>query len=94
MAIMGEGRILVEGQPQALVDKLDGRLWSRMVGNDDVAELRSQLPIVSTRRVDGEIEIRMVSEARPEGDLEPVAPDLEDVYFATLLQHNMDVEVD
>ena len=94
MAIMGQGRILVEGQPQTLVDKLNGRLWSRMVGNDDVAGLRNKLPIVSTRRIAGEIEIRVVSENQPEGDLQPVAPNLEDVYFATLLQHGMDVEVD
>ena len=94
MAIMGQGRILVEGQPQTLVDKLNGRLWSRMVGNDDVAGLRNKLPIVSTRRIAGKIEIRVVSENQPEGDLQPVAPNLEDVYFATLLQHGMDVEVD
>lgn len=94
MAIMGQGRILVEGQPQTLVDKLNGRLWSRMIGNDDVAGLRNKLPIVSTRRIAGEIEIRVVSENQPEGDLQPVAPNLEDVYFATLLQHGMDVEVD
>jgi hypothetical protein len=65
-----------------------------MVGNDDVAGLRNKLPIVSTRRIAGEIEIRVVSENQPEGDLQPVAPNLEDVYFATLLQHGMDVEVD
>ncbi len=94
MAIMGQGRILVEGQPQTLVDKLNGRLWSRMIGNDDVAGLRNKLPIVSTRRIAGKIEIRVVSEKQPEGDLQPVAPNLEDVYFATLLQHGMDVEVD
>jgi ABC-type multidrug transport system ATPase subunit len=94
MAIMGQGRILVEGQPQTLVDKLNGRLWSRMVGNDDVAGLRNKLPIVSTRRIAGKIEIRVVSENQPEGDLQPVAPNLEDVYFATLLQHGMDLEVD
>ncbi|MEE8243483.1 MAG: ABC transporter ATP-binding protein [Pseudomonadales bacterium] len=94
MAIMGEGRILIEGQPQTLVDRLNGRLWRRMVGNEDVAGLRAHLPIVSTRRIAGEIEIRVVAESQPEGDLEAVAPNLEDVYFATLLQHGMDVEID
>ncbi|MCZ6659331.1 MAG: ABC transporter ATP-binding protein [Gammaproteobacteria bacterium] len=94
MAIMGEGRILIEGQPQTLVDRLNGRLWRRMVGNEDVAGLRARLPIVSTRRIAGEIEIRVVAESQPEGGLEPVTPNLEDVYFATLLQHGMDVDID
>ena len=52
------------------------------------------MPIVSTRRIAGEIEIRVVAESQPEGDLEAVTPNLEDVYFATLLQHGMDVEID
>lgn len=94
MAIMGEGRILVEGEPSALVGQLEGRLWHKIVGAAEAPALRQVLPIVSTRLIAGQVEIRVVSEQQPEGGLELVAPTLEDVYFATLLKHGLQVEFD
>jgi ABC-type multidrug transport system ATPase subunit len=94
MAIMGDGRILVEGEPQTLVDKLSGRLWSKRVGMDEAPVLRRSLPVVSTRLVGGQMEIRVVAEAEPEGGLVQVEPTLEDVYFATLLGNGLNVELD
>jgi len=89
MAIMGDGRILVEGEPAQLVAKLEGRLWRRLVPQADVADLKTRLPIVSTRMIAGRAEIRVVSEERPEV-MDPAEPDLEDVYFATLKSHGID----
>jgi len=89
MAIMGDGRILVEGEPVQLVAKLEGKLWRRLVAQADVAELKTRLPIVSTRMIAGQAEIRVVSDARPEA-MDPAEPDLEDVYFATLKAHGID----
>jgi ABC-2 type transport system ATP-binding protein len=93
MAIMGQGRILVQGEPRELVDRLVGRLWSKVVPADRAAELQRALPVVSTRLVAGQVEIRVVSEQQPEGDLAAARPSLEDVYFATLLQHGMSLEL-
>ena len=94
MAIMGDGRILVEGEPQRLIDKLSGRLWSKRVAASQVEVLRRTLPIVSTRLVAGEMEIRVVAETMPEADLSEVQPTLEDVYFATLRANGLSVEFD
>lgn len=94
MAIMGDGRILVDGEPSALVAKLAGRLWSKTVSLDEAPALRQALPVVSTRLVGGQMEIRVVAETAPEGGLAAVEPTLEDVYFATLLGHGLSVELD
>jgi len=94
MAIMGDGRILVEGEPQAMIDKLSGKLWSKQVSMDEAPVLRRTLPVVSTRLVSGRTEIRVVAEKAPEGGLTPVEPTLEDVYFATLLGQGLSVEFD
>ena len=93
MAIMAGGRILVEGEPAALIDKLAGRLWKQLVAPGDVAGLREHLPIVSTRLIAGRAEIRVVGGERPAG-LDPADPTLEDVYFATLAQHGVNVVLD
>ena len=93
MAILGNGRILVEGEPAALIAKLEGRLWKQMVAPAEVATLRERLPIVSTRLIGGRTEIRVVGAERPDS-LDPAEPTLEDVYFATLQQHGIDVALE
>jgi ABC-type multidrug transport system ATPase subunit len=89
MAIMGRGRILVDGEPAALVERLAGRLWKRLVAPAAVAELRRELPIVSTRMIAGQVEIRIVAATPPDGTL-AAEPTLEDVYFATLAENGID----
>ena len=94
MAIMGEGRILIEGDPQSLTEALNGKLWSKVIPTEQVATLPKSLPLVSTRMVAGKTEIRVVSAQQPEGEMTLASPTLEDVYFATLRQHNLQAELD
>jgi len=94
MAIMGEGRILVEGVPAELTGRLDGHLWHRVVAADSAARLKDELPVVSTRLIAGRVELRVVAEEAPAEEFEPVAPTLEDVYFATLRRHGLMAEID
>jgi ABC-type multidrug transport system ATPase subunit len=89
MAIMGRGRILIEGVPEALVDALRGRLWRRVVARERAEALRAELPLVSTRLVAGRVELRAVGATPPAAEFEPATPTLEDVYFATLLEHGL-----
>ena len=94
MAIMGEGRILVEDEPQLLMEKLKGKLWSKVIPTEQVAILHKSLPIVSTRMVAGQTEIRVVAQEQPDCDMALVSPTLEDVYFATLHQYNLQAELE
>lgn len=94
MAIMGEGRILVEDEPQLLMEKLKGKLWSKVIPTEQVATLQKSLPVVSTRMVAGQTEIRVVAHKPPDCDMALVSPTLEDVYFATLHQHNLQAELE
>ena len=94
MAIMGDGSILVTGEPTQLTEQLSGRLWHKIVSAAEAPVLRKALPVVSTRLIGGQVEIRVIAESAPEGGLEPATPTLEDVYFATLLKHGLQVELD
>ncbi|TDJ29526.1 MAG: ABC transporter ATP-binding protein [Gammaproteobacteria bacterium] len=94
MAIMGEGRILVEDEPRLLMEKLEGKLWSKVIPTEQVATLSKSLPVVSTRMVAGQTEIRVVSQDQPDCAMALVSPTLEDVYFATLHQHNLQAELE
>ena len=84
MAIMGNGRILLEGEPMALTQTLAGRLFSKICDHGEAASLAETLPVVSTRMVAGRSEVRVVGETTPGEDFEAVEPTLEDLYFYTL----------
>jgi ABC-type multidrug transport system ATPase subunit len=84
MAILAGGRVVLEGSPLHLIRQLDGRLWRKTVPKRAVDEYRRNLAVISTRLFAGETQLQVLSDARPESGFELVAPNLEDVYFATL----------
>lgn len=84
MAILAGGRVVLEGSPLRLIQQLDGRLWRKTVPKRTVDEYRRNLAVISTRLFAGETQLQVLSDARPESGFELVAPNLEDVYFATL----------
>lgn len=88
LAIMGQGRILQQGESRALIAQLRGKLWTTLVSRDEAAQLRQQHAVLSCRLRSGQMEVRAMAAEQPAG-MVAAAPDLEDVYFATLHQHGL-----
>jgi ABC-type multidrug transport system ATPase subunit len=88
VAVMGRGRILKVGDPLQMIHELNGKLWIKAVDRADVAEIRARHTVLSTRLKAGSTEIRVLSDAQPEG-MQPATPELEDVYFSTLIAHDL-----
>lgn len=95
VAIMGEGRILACGSPSHLLDALRGRVWIAIVDHEEAADIRRRHTVLSTRVKGGRRELRLLGERgwSPAG-ASPAEPDLEDVYFATLLAHGLAAPID
>jgi ABC-2 type transport system ATP-binding protein len=88
VAIMGRGRILKAGKPLQMIREMNGKLWTQVVKREEVEEIRARHTVLSTRLKAGATEIRVLSDTQPEG-MQPAAPELEDVYFSTLIAHNL-----
>lgn len=86
MAVLASGSILLEGNPQELVDSLNGRIWRRTVSQQEAAELEARLPVISKRLFAGRTVLNVMSDACPEG-FEGTDAGLEDLYFSTLHSH-------
>ena len=93
MAIINEGRIVQSGAPAELVRVLQGRVWRRAVDKHALADYQSRLEVISTRLRGGETVIHVVADAPPEAGFEPVASELEDLYFATLSENRRSAAV-
>jgi ABC-2 type transport system ATP-binding protein len=84
LAVLAEGRVLLQGEPDRLVQAMEGRVWGRTVERDAVEGYRKALTVLSMRRHAGRARIQVLADVAPEPGFEPVRPDLEDVYFAAL----------
>jgi ABC-2 type transport system ATP-binding protein len=87
MAVIDQGRILLEAEPLAAVAALDGRIWRQTVARDRLPEIEATQAVISTRMRAGRTEVRVYAESRPGPDFEPAEPDLKDVYFSVMKGH-------
>jgi ABC-2 type transport system ATP-binding protein len=83
LAIMGQGRILVHGEVPRLIDELAGRVWTTVTSRAEAARLGAAHVLLGSRLRSGQCEVRILADAPPPGWV-AAAPELEDVYFATL----------
>jgi ABC-type multidrug transport system ATPase subunit len=93
LAIMGQGRILQQGEPRTLIAGLQGRLWTTLASREDAEALRQKHSVLSCRLRDGQTEVRVMAPSAPAG-MTAATPDLEDVYFATLIDHGLTANLD
>ena len=84
MAIINQGRVLVAGEPTALVDQLQGRVWKKVIASSGLAAHQDRFQVIRIRLFAGRTMIHVWGDSQPESEFVPVAPDLEDVYFATI----------
>ena len=83
MAILDNGRVLQTGPPEDAVRALEGQIWTRRCGRDEVERLQQKLTVISRRRRSGQVVLHVLASDCPAG-FEPVTPTLEDAYFSAL----------
>ena len=81
MALIVKGEVLIQGEPQAAIDTLKGRVWRRSVAAEQLAGYQSRFNVLSSRLVGGKPQINVYAESQPDDGFVMVEPDLEDVYF-------------
>jgi ABC-type multidrug transport system ATPase subunit len=84
MAIIGQGQVLLTGEPNEAIRALDGRVWRRSIDKAELDGYRARMNILSTRLTGGRTQLHVLADTQPEAGFEVVAPDLEDVYFGRL----------
>lgn len=84
MAIIDKGQILLEAEPLSAVEKLQGRIWQRVVSTDALSELERNHAVISTKLYAGRTIAHIYCDSTPGPEFEPARPDLEDVYFSAI----------
>jgi ABC-2 type transport system ATP-binding protein len=84
MAIIHKGSVLYEGGPDAAVDALEGRIFSRKIAKADLTRFEADYKVISSKMLAGRPLIHVFSEHPLDADFAPVRPSLEDVFFAKI----------
>ena len=88
MAIIAKGQIVREGKPSDLINDMRGSVWVKTVEREEVEAHRNRHNVISTKLYAGRSILHVLSDTDPGDDFGPHEPDLEDVYFSTLLSAN------
>ena len=84
MAILHQGRVLYEGQPDAALAELRGHVWRRSIAKADLPIYEQRYRVISSRLVGGRPSLHVLSAAAPDDGFTISPPDLEDVFFTKI----------
>lgn len=87
MAIIQQGRIILEADPATAIANLKGKIWRRIVTHDELRRLDQDQTVLSTRMLAGRTIAHIFGEVGPGAGFEAVQPDLKDVYFSAMAGH-------
>ena len=79
--LMKEGQILKEGTPEEITAQMNGLVWECEVDEKRAAELEYRYTIVNMKKKNGAIELRIVSDTKPDEAAISVDAALEDMYL-------------
>lgn len=83
MAIINHGKVIVKGKPQAILEEIKNRIWSKLVPKSQVDEF-SPLDVINKTLSGGKVLIKVFAESQPAEGFEAVEATLEDIYFSTI----------
>jgi ABC-type multidrug transport system ATPase subunit len=81
MAMIVKGEVLLQGEPQAAIDMLKGKVWRKRVSKAALPNYQQRFNVLSSRLVAGQPQINVHADSQPDDGFVQVEPDLEDVYF-------------
>ena len=84
MAIICLGEVVAKGNPNDLTDTIKGKIWTKVIEKEALANYQADLRVISTHLKGGKTVIHVLSDNQPDATFDPFTADLEDVYFAEI----------
>jgi ABC-type multidrug transport system ATPase subunit len=81
MAIINQGQVVLQGDPQQVLDEVRGHIWRKRISKSELATFQATMDVISVRLVAGDPVIHVYSDSSPGDGFTPVEPNLEDVYL-------------
>ncbi|MCH7414563.1 ABC transporter ATP-binding protein [Belliella sp. R4-6] len=82
MAIICEGELLMEGKPRDGIEAVAGKIYQKTINKEELDHYKNEYQVISTKLIEGKLNMHVESELPLEAGFELTTPDLEDVYFS------------
>lgn len=83
-AIIHRGQVVLDANPLASIQALQGQLWKKLISKEELKEHHDKFKVISSRLSTGQVQITVQSIELPDAAFSPKDPDLSDVYFSTI----------
>lgn len=84
MAIINKGQLLTHGEPETLIQQINGKVWKKRIDKKELADYQTHFKLISTQLQAGKLSIKVYANEKPSNSFEQIPADLEDAYFITL----------
>jgi ABC-type multidrug transport system ATPase subunit len=85
MAILNNGCLLLQDNPIAATQQLDGQIWVTTIQRNELEATEANFQVLSSSyNPDHSLEVRVFAQQCPAPEFETATPELEDVYFLAL----------
>ena len=89
MAIIANGKLISEGNPNDAVDSLKDKIWMKAIHKAELQDYQTNFNIISSHLNSGKLNIHVFSDHQPDSGFALISPDLSDVYFSVLNQNQL-----
>jgi ABC-type multidrug transport system ATPase subunit len=84
MAIINQGKVVLQGNPLELIDQLNGRVFEKMIRRDEIESYKMMYQVINDKLFLGKPMIQIISDENPGNGFVPANATLEDVYFSRI----------
>jgi len=92
MAIISEGEVVLQGNPEEALKHIEGKVWKKTIEKEDLANYQKNFTVISEKLLAGKPEIHVLSDTQPDSGFDSIPADLEDVYFANIVKKQSNPE--
>ena len=84
MAILAAGELIQHGTPLELIDRVEGKIWSKTIEKPELEIYKQRYAVISNHLSMGKVKVVVEAGEDPGDGFEAKPADLEDVYFAAI----------
>ena len=87
MAIINQGRVLLQGNPLTAIKELAGKVYRKTIKKEELDSYRNEYTVIADKLLLGKPIIQILSENDPGNGFEAFDAQLEDVYFSQIFSN-------
>ncbi len=84
MAIINQGKVLLQGNPQTAIDNLQGKIYQKAIQKTELPDYKKEYEVIAEKLFLGKPIIHILSDTNPNNGFMPTQAGLEEVYFAQI----------